>query len=64
MTFNLITADEIDALRAGIFARENGDFTVYVGSTVPDVSGHQWITWTEMARFITDAADFVYEIVK
>ena len=58
-----VAANEIDAVRAGLYAQQNRNLTVYVGSSVPDVSAHTFVTQHQMERFITDATDFVAKIV-
>ncbi|MCL2364253.1 MAG: hypothetical protein FWC71_06275 [Defluviitaleaceae bacterium] len=57
-----VAAGEIEDVRAGLFSPvQNGNFTVYVGSTIPDVSAHTFVTLAQIKRFIADATDFIVE---
>jgi len=59
-----VAANEIDAVRAGLYTTQNGKFTVYTGSAKPDVSAHKYVTDTQIKQFIADATDFVLEKIK
>jgi len=59
-----VTAIEIEAIRAGLFSRSNGNFTVYIDSTAPDVSAFMYVTFDQIKQFVTNAKDFVLSKIK